>query len=314
MTQQIEERFIGIDVAKTALDVAQWEQETVERYANDAEGIATIVKGLDAQPSITLIVVEASGGFEQALVSELAAVGLPIVVVNPTRARNFARALGQLAKTDKIDAQVIARFAQSIRPEVRPLAESDQRYIKALVTRRRQLVDMQTAEKNRRSSINPSLLPRLEKHIAWIAAELAEIETELADWIDQNTHWRETRDRLESVPGVGRVTSFTLLAELPELGTLSRQKIAALVGLAPFNRDSGRFRGRRHIFGGRSDARSVLYMAALSGIRYNPTLKTFYDRLIANGKLPKVAITACMRKLLTILNAIVRDGSSWQIA
>jgi len=312
MTKQTEGSFIGIDVSKTDLDVAQWKQKTVKRQANDAAGIATVVKELAAQPAISLIVVEASGGFEQALVSELAAAGLPIVVVNPTRVRNFARALGQLAKTDKIDAQVIAHFAQSIRPEVRPLADSDQQYIKALVTRRRQLIDMQTAEKNRRSSINPSLLSRLEKHIAWIADELVEIEAELTHWIDNNARWREIRDRLESVPSVGRVTSFTLLAELPELGTLSRQKIAALVGLAPFNRDSGRFRGRRHIFGGRSDVRSVLYMAALSGIRYNPVLKAFYDRLIANGKLFKVAITACMRKLLTILNAIVRDGSSWQ--
>ncbi|MBX3061315.1 MAG: transposase [Anaerolineae bacterium] len=314
MTQPSEAIFIGIDVSKTALDVAQWNQEIVERQANDADGVAAIVKRLQAEPAVALIVVEASGGFEQALVSELAAVGLPIVVVNPTRVRNFARALGQLAKTDKIDAQVIAQFAQAIRPEVRPLAEGDQQLIKALVTRRRQLIDMQTAEKNRRTSINPSLLPRLEKHIAWITAELAEIEAELADWIDNNALWRETRDRLESVPGVGEVTSFTLLAELPELGTLSRQKIAALVGLAPFNRDSGRFRGRRHIFGGRSDVRSVLYMATLSGIRYNPMLKTFYDRLIANGKLPKVALTACMRKLLTLLNAIVRDGSSWRAA
>lgn len=314
MTKQTEGSFIGIDVSKTDLDVAQWKQKIVKRQANDAAGIATVVKELAAQPAISLIVVEASGGFEQALVSELAAAGLPIVVVNPTRVRNFARALGQLAKTDKIDAQVIAHFAQSIRPEVRPLADNDQQHIKALVTRRRQLIDMQTAEKNRRSSINPSLLSRLEKHIAWIADELAEIEAELTDWIDHNTRWREIRDRLESVPSVGRVTSFTLLAELPELGTLSRQKIAALVGLAPFNRDSGRFRGRRHIFGGRSDVRSVLYMAALSGIRYNPVLKAFYDRLIANGKIFKVAITACMRKLLTILNAIVRDGSSWQVA
>lgn len=314
MTQKTEGSFVGIDVSKTALDVAQWEQEAVERQPNDADGIATIVAGLNAQSAIALIVVEASGGFEQTLVSELVAVGLPIVVVNPTRVRNFARALGQLAKTDRIDAKVIAHFAQSIRPEVRPLADSDQQQIKALVTRRRQLIDMQTAEKNRRSSINPSLLPRLEKHIDWLVDELAEIEAELADWIDKNAHWREKCDQLESVPGVGKVTSFTLLAELPELGTLSRQKIAALVGLAPFNRDSGRFRGRRHIFGGRSDVRSVLYMAALSGIRYNPVLKAFYDRLIAKGKLFKVAITACMRKLLTILNAIVRDGSSWQAA
>jgi transposase len=180
------------------------------------------------------------------------------------------------------------------------------------VTRRRQLIDMQTAEKNRCTSINPELLPRLEKHLDWLEIELAEIEEDLNDWIDQNAQWRENRANIKSVPGVGEVTAFTLLAELPELGTLSRQKIAALVGLAPFNRDSGRFRGRRHIFGGRSDVRSVLYMAALSGIRHNSVLKAFYDRLIAKGKLFKVAITACMRKLLTILNAIVRDGSTWQ--
>ncbi len=204
MTQQTKESFIGIDVSKGTLDVAQWGQEDVKTYANDATGIAAIIKELEAQPTITLIVVEASGGFEQALVSEAAAVGLPIVVVNPTRVRNFARALGQLAKTDKIDGRVISNFAKTIRPKVRELADSKQQYIKALVTRRRQLIDMQTAEKNRRSSINLSLLPRLEKHITWMTDELA---------------------------------------ELPELGTLSRQKIAALVGLAPFNRDSGRFCG-----------------------------------------------------------------------
>lgn len=314
MMQQTEESFIGIDVSKTALDVAEYGQEMVERYVNDETGIASIVKTLEVRSSITSILVEASGGFERALVSELAAVGLPIIVVNPTRVRNFARAKGQLAKTDRIDAQIIASFAQAIRPELRPLAGSDQQFIKALVTRRRQLIDMQTAEKNRRTSITPALMPRLEKHIAWIAAELAEIEIELADWIDNNTQWRETRELLVSVPGVGKVTAFTLLAGLPELGNLSRQKIAALVGLAPYNRDSGKSRGRRHIFGGRSDVRSVLYMASLSGIRFNPSIKAFYDRLIANGKLPKVALTACMRKLLTILNAIVRDGLAWQVA
>lgn len=314
MMQQTEERFIGIDVSKTALDVAEYGQEMVERYVNDETGIASIVNALEARSSITSILVEASGGFERAVVSELAAAGLPIIVVNPTRIRNFARAKGQLAKTDRIDAQIIASFAQAIRPELRPLAGSDQQFIKALVTRRRQLIDMQTAEKNRRTSVNPALMPRLEKHIAWITTELAEIETELADWIDNNTQWRETRELLVSVPGVGKVTAFTLLAGLPELGNLSRQKIAALVGLAPYNRDSGKSQGRRHIFGGRADVRSVLYMASLSGIRFNPSIKAFYDRLIANGKLPKVALTACMRKLLTILNAIVRDGLAWQVA
>lgn len=314
MEQQIEGIFFGIDVSKTALDLAQWGQKEVKRFENDAAGITTMVARLSAETAVTLIVVEASGGFEQTMVTELAAASLPIVVVNPTRVRNFARAKGQLAKTDQIDARMIAAFAQAIRPEVRPLGSSEQQLIKALVTRRRQLIDMQTAEKNRCTSINPELLPRLEKHLDWLKTELAEIEEELNDWIDHNAQWREKRNSLESVPGVGKVTSFTLLAELPELGALSRQKIAALVGLAPFNRDSGRFRGRRHIFGGRSDIRSVLYMAALSGIRYNPALKAFYDRLIANGKLPKVALTACMRKLLTILNAIIRDEAIWQTA
>ena len=312
MEQQTEGIFWGIDVSKTALDLARWGKKEVIRYENDAAGIAAMVAVLSSKTAVTLIVVEASGGFEQTMVTELAAVSLPIVVVNPTRVRNFARAKGQLAKTDKIDARMIADFAQAIRPEVRPLGTEEQQLIKALVTRRRQLIDMQTAEKNRRTSINPELLPRLEKHLDWLETELAEIEADLNEWIDQNAQWREKRVSLESVPSVGKVTSFTLLAELPELGTLSRPKIAALVGLAPFNRDSGRFRGRRHIFGGRSDVRSVLYMATLSGIRYNPVLKAFYDRLMAKGKLPKVAITACMRKLLTILNAIVRDGSAWQ--
>jgi len=312
MEQQTEGTFFGIDVSKMTLDLAQWGQKEVKQFENDADGIAAMVEMLSSETTVALIVVEASGGFEQTMVTELAAVSLPIVVVNPTRVRNFARAKGQLAKTDQIDARVIADFAQTIRPEVRPLGTVDQQLIKALVTRRRQLINMQTAEKNRRTSINPELLPRLEKHLDWLATELAEIEQELNDWIDKNAQWRQTRASLESVPGVGKVTSFTLLAELPELGLLSRQKIAALVGLAPFNRDSGRFRGRRHIFGGRSDVRSVLYMAALSGIRYNPVLKAFYDRLIAKGKLFKVAITACMRKLLTILNAIVRDGATWQ--
>lgn len=313
MEPQIEETFFGIDVSKTHLDLAQWGKKEGQRYENDATGIAALVEMFLAKTAVTLIVVEASGGFEQTMVTELAAASVPIVVVNPTRVRNFARAKGQLAKTDQIDARLIADFAQTICPEVRPLNSDDQQLIKALVTRRRQLIDMQTAEKNRRSSSNPELLPRLEKHLAWLAAELAEIEQELNDWIDKNSRWRDTRERLESVPGVGEVTSFTLLAELPELGTLSRQKIAALAGLAPFNRDSGRFRGRRHIFGGRADVRSVLYMAALSGIRYNPVLKAFYERLIAKGKIFKVAITACMRKLLTILNAIVRDGATWQV-
>jgi transposase len=312
MEELKEELFLGIDVSKTSLDMAQWEKNQVTKYENDIGGITTIVEELSTLPAVVLIVVEASGGFEQTLVGELAAGALPVVVVNPTRVRNFARAKGQLAKTDNIDARVIADFAQAIRPKVRSLNTADQQLIKALVTRRRQLIGMQTAEKNRRTSINTALLPRLEKHLEWLGTELQEIDEELDDWIDKNSSWRETRSRLESVPGVGPVASFTLIAELPELGALSRQKIAALVGLAPFNRDSGRMRGRRHIHGGRADVRSVLYMAALSGIRYNPVIRSFYNRLISRGKLFKVAITACMRKLLIILNAMVRDGTYWQ--
>lgn len=314
MGQQREGDFFGIDVSKTALDLARYGEQEVKRFENAPEGISELLAELSSTARVRLIVVEASGGYEHTMVTELAAASVPIVVVNPTRVRNFARAKGQLAKTDKIDARMIAAFGEAIRPEVRPVGDAEQQLIKALVTRRRQLIDMQTAEKNRRASINPELRPRLEKHLAWLAAELADIEADLDEWIDQNAHWRDKRERLESVPGVGKVTAFTLLAGLPELGTLSRQKIAALAGLAPFNRDSGRFRGRRHIFGGRSDVRSVLYMAVLSGVRFNPVLKAFYDRLIAKGKLPKVALTACMRKLLTILNAILRDDSTWQVA
>ena len=312
MEEPKEELYFGIDVSKRSLHIAQWGEKEVTKYENDIGGITTMVEELSRAPGVALIVIEASGGFEKALVGELAAGGLPVVVVNPTRVRNYARAKGQLAKTDNIDARVIADFGQAIRPEVRSLNTVEQQLIKALVTRRRQLIEMQTAEKNRRVSINPVLMPRLEKHLEWLKKELQEIEEELDDWIDKNTSWREIRSRLESVPGVGPVTSFTLIAGLPELGALSRQKIAALVGLAPFNRDSGRVRGRRHIHGGRADVRSVLYMAALSGIRYNPIIRSFYERLISRGKLAKVAITACMRKLLVILNAMVRDGTNWQ--
>jgi len=313
MNEQIE-NFFGIDVSKSALDLAQWGKEKVTRFENTADGIEKIVKTISAETSVKLIVVEASGGFERAMVVAMTSASLPVVVVNPTRVRNFARAKGQLAKTDRIDAQIIAAFGEAIRPEVRSIKTEDQQQIKALVTRRRQLIDMQTAEKNRRTSIAPELRPRLEKHLTWLADEIKEIEKELETWVDQNVVWREKRELLESVPGIGAITAYTLLADFSELGDLSRQQVAALAGLAPFNRDSGRFRGRRHIFGGRSDVRSVLYMATLSSIQHNPKIKAFYKRLLAKGKLKKVAITACMRKLLTILNALIRDRVPWQTA
>ena len=252
MEQPQKTAFIGIDVSKTALDVAFWGNQAVKRYKNESKGIIKLVKDVTSGMKPELIVVEASGGYERDVVAELAAAKQPIVVVNPTRVRNFARAKGQLAKTDEIDARIIADFAQTIRPEIRPLGDEKQQMIKALVTRRRQLIDMQTAEKNRRSTINAAIAPRLEKHLQWLAEELSEIEAELEDWINKNAKWREKRTALESVPGVGRITSFTLVAELPELGTLSRQQVAALVGLAPFNRDSGRSRCRRKRAGRRS--------------------------------------------------------------
>ena len=310
MTSKTGELFVGIDVSKRQLDLAIWGQEDDRRYGNDEAGILEVLKQLtDMAP--TLIVIEASGGWEMTVVAELAFAKLPVVVVNPTRVRSFARATGQLAKTDKLDASMIAWFAQAIRPEVRPLRNEQEAYLVALVTRRRQVIGIVTAEKNRRSTSHGLIGDRLEKHIAWLAEELSSLEREIGRFIQGSPVWQEKEVLIRSVPGVGPVTAFTLVAELPELGTLNRQKIAALVGVAPYNKDSGPRRGKRRIFGGRAGVRNVLYMAALVGSRSNPVIRAFYERLLARGKLKKVALVACMRKLLVILNAMVRDGESW---
>jgi len=306
--------FIGIDVAKDRLDVHVRPGGEAFAVARDGEGVAALVERLK-ESGPQLIVLEATGGFEQVVAAGLAAAGLPVVVVNPRQIRDFARALGRLAKTDRIDAEVIALFAERVRPELRPLPDDQARELDELVTRRRQVIEMMVAEGNRaRRLTSRRLQKRIARHQAVLQKELTEIERELDDTIRKSPIWRETEDLLKSVPGIGNATARTLIAELPELGSLDRRKIAALVGLAPFNRDSGTLRGRRMIAGGRAPVRAALYMAALVASRRNPVIRAFYQRLLAAGKPKKLALTACMRKLLTILNAIVRDRSPWQTA
>jgi transposase len=262
----------------------------------------------------TLVVVEASGGYEAAIVSELVDRGVAVALVNPTRVRAFARAEGILAKTDKIDARVIARFGATMKPQARARRQQAQVQLNEQVSRRRHLVLMLTAEKNRLHPASPAMQAHIASHIAWLQAEIEALEQQISQAIKADPAWTETAQRVESVPGIGFITATTLVADLPELGHLNRQKIAALVGVAPFNHDSGKHRGKRRIFGGRTSVRSVLYMATLSAIRHNPVIKDFYQHLLNQGKLKKVAITACMRKLLVILNTMVKTGQDWNPA
>ena len=306
--------FIGIDVAKDRLDVHVRPGGEAFAVARDGEGVAALVERLK-EVGAGLIVLEATGGFEQVVAAGLAGAGLPVVVVNPRQIRDFARALGRLAKTDRIDAEVIALFAERVRPELRPLPDDQARELDELVTRRRQVIEMMVAEGNRARRLSSRRLQkRIARHQAVLQKELTEIERELDDTIRKSPIWRETEDLLKSVPGIGNATARTLIAALPELGSLDRRKIAALVGLAPFNRDSGTLRGKRMVAGGRAPVRAALYMAALVASRRNPLIAAFYQRLLAAGKPKKLALTACMRKLLTILNAIVRDRTPWQTA
>jgi transposase len=306
--------YIGIDVSKDRLDVCRRPSGTAFAVARDGEGLAGLIERLQgARPE--LIVLEATGGFEQVVAAGLAGAGLPVVVVNPRQIRDFARSMGRLAKTDRIDAEVIALFAERVRPELRPLPDAAARELDELVTRRRQVIEMIVAEGNRaRRLASRRLKKRIDRHLEVLQKELTEIERELDDTIRRSPIWRETEDLLKSVPGIGNATARTLLAELPELGTLGRRQIAALAGVAPFNRDSGTFRGRRMIGGGRAGVRATLYMAALVASRHNPVIAAFYQRLLAAGKPKKTALVACMRKLLTILNAIIRHRTPWQTA
>ena len=303
---------VGIDVSKNTLDIAI--HETVESWSsdNDSSGCAALAAKLKLlRPSS--IVLEATGGFETLVTATLSAAGLPVIVVNPRQVRDFAKATGQLAKTDRIDCRVLAHFAAAIDPPVRPVKSAETQHLEALLARRRQIVEMLVAEKNRlANNRDRAVVKDLNAHIAWLERRLKSSDDELQRVLKTSPAWRERDDLLRSVPGVGPVLSLTLLAQLPELGQLNRREIAKLVGVAPFNWDSGRWRGSRHIWGGRASVRAPLFMATLCAIRINPTISYFYRRLIAAGKAPKVAITACMRKLLTILNVMVKTQTSWR--
>jgi len=310
----MEQSYVGIDVAKDRLDVhvlPSGDSFAVARDGEAVEALAERLRGLGPR----LIVLEATGGFEVTVAAALCASGLPLAVVNPRQIRDFARALGLLAKTDALDARAIALFAQRVQPEARPLADEATRALGDLVARRRQIVAMMTAERNRRSRLTSRrMLKSVDRLLAALQKELSALERELDDTVRGSPAWREAEDLLNSVPGIGDITARSLIAELPELGTLDRKKIAALVGLAPFNRDSGTLRGKRTIWGGRASVRATLYMAALVASRHNPTLKRFYQRLLLDGKPKKLALVAVMRKLLTILNAIIRDRTPWLAA
>lgn len=304
--------FVGSDVSQARLDIAVRPGASFS-IAHHESAIATLVEQLRPL-SPTLILLEATGGMEIPLTSVLATAGLPVVVVNPRQVRDFAKASGRLAKTDALDAQTLAQFAEVMRPQPRPLPDAEVRALTALVARRRQLVEMLTAEKNRLLSAASPIRKRVCAHIAWLEWELEHTNTELSEAIRQSSGWREKDDLLQSVPGVGPVLTSTLLASLPELGTLTHKQIAALVGVAPLNRDSGTLRGRRTVWGGRAQVRAVLYMGAIVAARFNPVIRVFYQRLCASGKAKKVALTACMHKLLTILNAILKHRTPWRMA
>ncbi len=302
--------FVGIDVAKAECVVAVRPTGTTWTVPQTEAGWAALASRLQALAP-TLVLCEATGGLELPLASVLAAAGLPLAIVNPRQVRDFAKAKGLLAKTDALDAAVLAHFADAIRPLPRPVPDATTQTLAALVTRRRQLVEMRTAEENRLGSAPPPLRPGLRAHIRWLQRQLASLDTDLDQTIRTHPGWRVQDDLLRSVPGVGPIFAATCLGGLPELGTLSGRAIAALVGVAPWARDSGRHRGARRCWGGRADVRAVLYMATLAAVRCNPVLRAFYQRLLAAGKLKKVALVACMRKLLTILNAIVKTQTPW---
>jgi transposase len=306
--------FVGIDVSKDRLDIHVRPSGESFALPRDGAGIAELAQRLrTARP--TLVVLEATGGFEVTVAAGLAGAGLPLAVVNPAQIRAFARAVGQLAKTDRLDAEIIARFADQVRPEPRPVADEDARALAELVARRRQVVEMIGMESNRRRQARSDRVRRgVDRVLTALQAELADLDRDIDDQIKRSQAWRATEDLLTSVPGIGPITARTLIAELPELGRIDRRRLAALVGVAPLNRDSGAMRGHRAIAGGRTDVRNVLFMAALAAIRHNPVIRDLYDRLRRRGRPAKTALVAAIRKLLTILNAIIRDQRPWQSA
>jgi transposase len=311
---EMTELFVGIDVSKDHLDVAARGRVVREwRVRYDERGVEALVSELVALAP-TLVVLEATGGYEAHIVAALATGAVPLAVVNPRQVRDFAKATGELAKTDAIDSRILALFAERVRPAVRALRDDETRDLDALMTRRRQMVEIRTAERNRLAQATRVVKPSIADHIAWLDDRIDEAEAELRKRIEASSVWREKDRILQSAPGVGSTTSISLLAGVPELGTLNRRKVSKLVGLAPLNRDSGKLRGKRTIWGGRSDVRSGLYMATLSAVRHNPVIREFYQRLLGRGKLKKVALVACMRKLLTILNQMIKDSRTWDPA
>lgn len=303
------ERYVGIDVSKAYLDVVEG-AESPERLGNDVASCARLAERLAADPP-RLVVMEATGGLERELALQLAARAVPLRIVNARQVRQFARASGLLAKTDQIDARVLVRFGQAMKPVAREPVDEHTRTLQALVSRRRQLLEMLGMEKNRLATAHLAVRPQVLRTVRWLESELERCEDDSDRALKSSGIWREKVELLESVPGIGRTSALSLIATLPELGTLNRRQIAALVGVAPFNRDSGKLKGRRSVWGGRAPVRATLYMAALVGARWNPVIRAFYQRLRASGKTGKVALTACMRKLLCILNVMLKTGTKW---
>lgn len=301
---------VGIDVSKGQLDVAVLPGSQRLQFANDAAGVGELVRQLQAAQA-ELVVMEATGGYETVAATAIAGAGLRLAVVNPRQVRDFARATGRLAKTDRIDAELIAAFAQAVEPQITVLPDEDTRALEALLIRRAQLIAMRTQESNRLGLSTGVMRKQIKTHIAWLDRAIGALDIDLTAKLRNSPAWRTRDDLLQSMKGVGPITSGTLMSALPELGHLDRRAIAALVGVAPFNRDSGTLRGRRAIWGGRARVRAVLYMAATSAVRSNPVIRACYQRLIERGKPHKVAMVACMRKMLTILNAMARTNTPW---
>lgn len=301
---------VGIDVSKSFVDVSVYPKGNTWRVEHSPADTTALAEEL-AELKPAVVVVEATGGLEMSLTATLSVAGLPVVVVNPKRVRDFARATGRLAKTDKLDAQVLAQFGAMVRPQVRPLPDAARLELRALVARRQQLLEMMTAEKSRLRRTTPGVRHRIEVNVRWLREQLKKLDRDLGDFLKSGPLWQEDARILRSVSGIGPIVSATLIARLPELGSVNSKQAASLVGVAPLNRDSATFRGKRTVWGGRGDLRTALYMATLVATRYNPVIRAFYQRLCAAGKPKKVALIACMRKLLVILNSMIKHGQTW---